>query len=181
MTHVAILRRVRAGCEAEFERALDDFFREALAEGATSGAQLIRPLPGATDRVYGVLRSFPGEHERDAFYASALFQRWNERVRPLVEEGAADRREFHGLEAFFRATAPAGGPPAWKLAVTTWVGVTLVTSLVIPTLGPVLGGWGLGFLVSNALLNVVIVATLTWVVMPILTRWVARWLTHPAR
>jgi uncharacterized protein len=96
--HVAVTRRVRPGCEAEFQQALREFVQESFAHGGVLGAGMFVPLPGSDSREYGVLRSFRNEQERDDFYKSPLFKTWQERVKTLTE-GEPVYRKFHGLEA----------------------------------------------------------------------------------
>jgi len=116
------------------------------------------------------LRTFVNEHERDRFYSSALFEEWQEHVAPLTE-GDRTYRELHGLEAWFRTAAP---PARWKMALLTWLGVW-PTSLVFGTLlGARLAG--LPLLVSSGIVAAVIVACLTWIVMPLLVRLFHFWL-----
>jgi len=49
---------------------------------------LVKPeqtTPGSASSEFGILRTFANEQERDAFYASPLFQAWKERIAPLTE------------------------------------------------------------------------------------------------
>jgi antibiotic biosynthesis monooxygenase (ABM) superfamily enzyme len=87
--------------------------------------------------------------------------------------GEPVRRRLHGLEAFFRDTRHAP-PPRWKMAVVTWMGVfpsVLLWSSLLPN---ALGG--LPHLAVVAIVNVFVVVTLAWGVMPLLTRMFAGWL-----
>ena len=63
--HVAITRRVRPGCETEFQQALREFFQASLAHGGVLGATMIVPPPGSDSREFGILRTFADEQERD--------------------------------------------------------------------------------------------------------------------
>jgi quinol monooxygenase YgiN len=83
--HVAITRTVKPGCEVAFEKAILSFFADAQGGTATLGAQLLRPLPGSESQTYGILRSFANEQDREVFYESDSFLRWQEAVKPLVE------------------------------------------------------------------------------------------------
>jgi quinol monooxygenase YgiN len=95
--HVAIIRRARPGCEAEFQHALREFFQASFAHGGVLGATMIVPPPGSDSREFGILRTFADEKERDDFYASPIFKTWDEKCRPL--------------EAWFRSpqNPPVGG------------------------------------------------------------------------
>src|SRR4051794_20163100 len=118
--HVAVLRRVRPGREAEFEAALAGFLEAAKAVAGSGHAHVVRPAePGS--REYGFSRTFASAADRDAFYGSDFYRNWNERIRPLVE-GEVRRQDINGLAAFFRE--PGSPPPKWKMALLTWLGVT---------------------------------------------------------
>lgn len=172
--HLAITRRVRAGCEAEFERTVRDFIRTSFSPGI-DGVHLLSPAPGSGSREFGILRSFASEADRAAFYRSPAFQAWESRIRALTE-GAPQHRRLHGLEAWFRAGTPP--PPRWKMAVVTYAGVFAVTLPLTLAVGPLLRAWPLPL--ANAVFNLVVVALLTWAVMPVLTRAARPWL-HSAR
>ena len=169
--HIAITRRVRSGCEAEFQQGLREFFQTSFAHSGVWGASMLTPPPGSDSREYGILRTFANEKERDAFYDSPMFKAWEERARTLTE-GEAVYRQLHGLEAWFRS--PHIPPPRWKMAVATFLGVFPVAMVLNLTLGPVIRSWP--FIISNAVFNACVVALLTWVVMPLVTRMLHRWL-----
>ncbi len=169
--HVAIIRRVRPGCEAEFQTALREFFQDSFAHSAVLGASMLVPAPGSTSREFGILRTFATTAERDAFYASSLFRDWDERAARLTE-GAPVYRQLHGMEAWFRSELTL--PPRWKMALVTFAAVYPLTSL----LPPLFGRWlaPLHPLLINVVTTSVIVGSLTWLIMPLLTRVLRGWL-----
>ena len=171
MVHVAIMRVVRPGSERDFEVQIERFFEEAARQPGVCGAYLIRPFAGSHSREYGVLRSFASEEDRDRFYASDLYRRWNEAVAQLVE-GGPQRRELHGLEAFFREHAPP--PPTWKMAVLTWVGVNPAVYIFSNAVPALFGD--LPMLIGLLVVNAFVVASLAWGFMPALTKLFRRWL-----
>src|SRR5215218_4581291 len=170
--HIAITRRVIAGREAEFQRALQEFFQSSFAHGGVLGASMLVPPPGSDSREFGILRTFADEKERDAFYASPMFKAWEEKARTLTE-GDPVYRQLHGLEAWFRSPNP---PPRWKMATATFLGVFPVAMVLNLTLGPTIKSWP--FILRNAFFNACVVMLLTWVVMPLVTRLLHGWL-HP--
>lgn len=174
MIHVAVTRTVREGREQEFEQRLIGFFGAAEKEPGTGGAFFIRSLTAGKPREYGILRAFDDSFAKKRFYDSALYREWNEAVRPLVECEPV-RRELHGLEAFFRRGA--APPPAWKMALLTWLAVNVAVfafSDVVPRVLP-----NLPRLLEMLVVNAFVVASLTWALMPLVTRLAARWL-HPS-
>jgi antibiotic biosynthesis monooxygenase (ABM) superfamily enzyme len=169
--HIAVTRQVKPGCAEEFEKALREFARESLREPSTTGVHLIGPVPGSSRSEYGILRSFESEEASRRFYDSEIFNHWQQRVSGLVIGDSIVRR-LHGLEAFFQDSKQ--GPPRWKMAIITWLGVfpsVLLWSRVLPQF---LGS--LPQLLVVAIVNVFVVITLAWAVMPTLTRILSPWL-----
>ena len=175
--HVAITRTVKTGCEEAFEKAIRTFFADSLGEPGTLGTQLLRPLPGSQSRTYGILRSFASEEDREAFYKSDRFIKWQDTVKPLVEENYS-RRDLHGLEAFFYDPSLIRHPPRWKMAFATWLGVWPTVYVLFSLVGPQLSGWP-PFL-ATGVVTLFVVPALTWVVMPALTRLMRPWLVRSA-
>jgi uncharacterized protein len=174
--HIAITRRVRPGCETEFQQALREFFQVSFAHDGVWGASMLTPPPGSDSREYGILRTFASETERDAFYESPMFKAWEERARTLTE-GEPVYRPLHGLEAWFRS--PHNPPPRWKMAVATFIGVFPLAMFLNLTLGPVISEWP--FVARNAVFNAFVVALLSWAVMPVVTRFLHGWLQPQSR
>jgi antibiotic biosynthesis monooxygenase (ABM) superfamily enzyme len=169
--HIAITRRVKPGCETEFQQALRDFLQESLAHGGVLGVHMLAPAPNSGLREYGILRTFANESEREAFYRSPLFAAWQARVAPLTE-GEPVYRQLSGLEAWFRT----GGslPPLWKMAVATLVGVYPTSLALSLTVDKAVDAWPL--LARSLVFAACMVILLTWVVMPAVTRVLHGWL-----
>ncbi|MEM0967397.1 MAG: DoxX family membrane protein [Verrucomicrobiota bacterium] len=181
MIHCLITRKVQRGKEADFEAAIRSFFSESIADANTTGAQLVTPLEDEKSNHYGILRSFPDEESRDAFYQSDSFRNWESHVEGFVE-GPAEHRELHGLEAFFREGGTSPPPPVWKMALVTWIGVNLVTTPLLMILMPILvGTYGLRFPFDNFAFNIFVVAALSWIVMPLIVKLSGKWLSKPPK
>jgi antibiotic biosynthesis monooxygenase (ABM) superfamily enzyme len=73
-------------------------------------------------------------------------------------------------------TAPA--PPRYKLALLTWAAAYTVITLILAVLGPAMAAWPLPL--RTLLLSAVMVAALTWVVIPVLSRLLRGWLASPS-
>lgn len=172
LIHVAITRRIKPGCEVEFQKALTEFFKTSFAHTGVHGVAMLTPPPGSHSNEYGIIRTFASEEERRSFYASPLFLAWKEKVAPFTE-GEPTYKDLHGLEAFFRGQT-ASDPPRWKMAVATYLGVVPVTIFTSQTVGRVLKDQN--FLVANLIGNAGVVFLLAWVVMPLITRILKRWL-----
>ncbi len=157
----------------EFQEALRGFFQDSFQHQGVLGATMIVPAPGSGAREFGILRTFADEKERDAFYASPLFEAWETKCAPLTEPESWTQRPLHGLEGWFRSIHHPP-PPRWKMAVATFLGVFPLAMGLNVTLGPLIRGWP--FVLRNAVFNAFVVALLAWVVMPIVTRCLHGWL-----
>ena len=60
------------------------------------------------------------------------------------------------------------------MAVATYLGVVPVIMGLSLTLGPLISSWN--FVLNNLVFNAFVVALLTWVVMPLITRVLHGWL-----
>lgn len=169
---LAVTRTVKPGREREFERQLALFAQLSLAEPGARWVQLLYPAPGSGSLDYGILRTFANATDRDKFYQSPLYLDWVRTIEPLVE-GEPKYRELHGLEAWFRHPHN-HEPPAWKMALATYLGVVPVVMFLAVTLGRWLDHWD--FVVRNFVFNAFVVVLLTWVVMPLITRSLHDWL-----
>ncbi len=171
--HVAITRRIKPGCEGEFQQALREFFQSSLSHAGVHGASMLVPPPGSSSPEIGILRTFANAGERDAFYTSPEFKAWEERIKPLTE-GESVRRTLNGLEAWFRDPQPAN-PPRWKMAFLTFIAVWPVSMAVPALLNPLIGARVPNILFAGAV-AAGIVLVLTWGAMPLLVRLARLWL-----
>jgi len=175
--YVATTRTVKPGHEQDFENAVFTFFSDASRDTATEGALLIRPLPGAESRTYGILRSFASDQDRKDFYESNKFAQLQQAINPYVEEDYS-RRELHGLEAFFYDPSISHQPPRWKMALVTWFGVWPTVYVVSNLVRSHVSDWP-SFLATGFVTFIVVLA-LAWGVMPTLTRLLRPWLLGSA-
>lgn len=167
--HVAITRKVLPGKEKEFKEALHRFMGESFKHDGVHGASIISGPDGDDDREIGILRTFKNKAERDAFYRSEHFKKWEEYASTVTEEPIY--RELNGLEAWFRSP---GAPPRWKMALVTLCGVFPTSIFLNLAVGPLIRG--LPLLIRLLIIAAAMVGILTWVVMPSLTRILRKWL-----
>jgi len=174
---VVATRRVKAGHEPAYEEWLGRLVREASAMPGYLGTNIQRPPPGGPREYTSVFRFDSVEHLR-AFEESELRRRALAEVAPYVEADAVWRK-LTGLELWF--TPPPGTvvpqPSRLRMAV---VMIAVVYGLVLSIgqlVGLVLGGapGQLRLLITIA----IEVFLMTYVLMPRLTRWLARWI-YPA-
>jgi len=176
---VCITRTVRPGYEAEFERALHDFVQRSLSLPGQHGVHIMRPAPGSGSREYGIVRKFASRDALTAFRTSPEYLEWNALAVELTE-GNGRVEELTGLESWFTLPgAPLRALPKWKMAIATFLGVFPVAMVLNLTLGRAIKSWN--FILGNALFNACVVALLTWVVMPVITRALHGWLHSDER
>lgn len=169
---VVVARRIRAGHEDEYERTMRDFVAWSLTQPGHQGLQVLRPLRGERD--YTVVSNFRDADTRRAYTGSSDYARWMERFAPMTE-GDPRIRELTGLEGF--VSMPGSGlrrPPPRKLAVATFLGVFPTSVFLGETIGPRIAPWPL--LARAAVFAAAMVAMLTWIVMPLVTRALHGWL-----
>ena len=77
-------------------------------------------------------------------------------------------------QALVPQPAAASRPPRYKLALLTWAGAYVVITAVLELLGPTMASWPLEL--RTLVLSILMVVTLTWLLMPALTRLFRPWL-----
>src|SRR5829696_1864082 len=169
-------RRVKPGREADFE---------AWAHGIVAAS---RQFPGhlsasvlddPSDREYHVLFSFADRRSLRAWLDSDERRRWLARVGELLE---ADQglQQLTGLETWFKlpgSNVPTmKPPPRWKMWLVSIIAVYPLVlafqALVVPTMA------GLPFPLRALMFPLVLLTLMTFVVMPVVTRVLRRWLDH---
>ena len=75
-------------------------------------------------------------------------------------------------------------PPRYKVALLTWIGIFPVITLLLSVLGPTLASRSV--VVRAFVLTACAIPIMTWIVMPIVTRFTGAWLhagprNRPAR
>lgn len=176
---VVVTRRVRAGREADYEAWLARLLRDAATLPGYLGATVSRPAPGAPREYTSVFRFDSVENLR-AFERSELRARALADVAALVEADAA-WQTMTGLEFWF--TAPPGtvvAQPSRARMALLLVGVVYVLVLSIGSIVGLVAG-ALPYPLRLLITISIEVALMTWVVMPPLTRRLARWLYPKAR
>ena len=68
-------------------------------------------------------------------------------------------------------------PPRYKQALVTWLGAYPLITLILWALGPVMQSWPLA--VRSLVVSALMVAGLSWLVLPVLMRALHGWLFRP--
>lgn len=175
---VVVTRRVKAGCETAYEAWLQRLLHDASSLSGYLGATVSRPT-GSSREFTSVFR-FDSVANLRAFETSALRHRALAEVIELVEADAV-WQQYTGLEFWF--TPPAGTvvpqPSRWRMALLMVIVVYALVLSIGSVVGMVLAPWPAPV---RLLVTIIIeVALMTWVIMPRLTRWLARWIYPSVR
>jgi antibiotic biosynthesis monooxygenase (ABM) superfamily enzyme len=167
-------RRVKAGREADFEAWAHGIVAAARQFPGHLGASVL-DAPGS--REYHILFSFADRRSLRAWLESAERHRWLAQLGDLLE---ADRglQQLTGLETWFKlpgSNVPTmKPPPRWKMWLVSLVAVyPLVLAfqvLLVPRMAK------LPLLLRALLFPLVLLTLMTFVVMPMVTRLLRRWL-----
>jgi antibiotic biosynthesis monooxygenase (ABM) superfamily enzyme len=175
-TTAVITREILPGREPDYQQ----WSRRLLAALADlpgyQGATLIGPPHGEPGRHMLILR----------FADKQSLRRWNdsEQRKALTSEAAAFSRHVYeepsSLETWF--AIPGMGavepPPRWKMALVTTPAAYVLILAILTVLSPISESWSRA--ASNAVVTVLMVALLTYVAMPLVTRLLRPWL-YPAQ
>ena len=172
-----VQRRIKSGSEARFESLMQEFLPFVLRQPGHLGINVIRLSPGS--REYTVLDRFASEDDRRRFTGSPEYRNWMSRLRE-VSEGDPEIDEMGGLAFWFTIPGrpPRKPPIKIKMALLTFVGVYPLSMLFPVLVIPMTPSW-LPW-IQGAVIAALIVASLTWIIMPALTRVFEKWL-FPAR
>jgi uncharacterized protein len=167
-------RRVKPGREADFEAWARGMVAAARQFPGHLGASVL-DAPGS--REYHILFTFADRRSLRAWLDSEERQRWLARVEELLE---ADRglQQLTGLETWFKlpgSNVPTmKPPPRWKMWLVSLAAVYPLVltfqAFVVPRMV------GLPLPVRALMFPLVLLTLMTFVVMPVVTRLLRRWL-----
>lgn len=174
---VLISRQVKPGCEAEFERVMDQIIATAATFKGYLGAHLVRPgdEQGVNDSLHHVVMAFDSDASLETWQNSPARALGLAAAAPFIE-GQALIRHVSGLAHWFqpRGEPRQAPPPRWKVAVVTWLGIFPTVFVLFLLLGDLLAPWPLWLRIL--VITLLVVGLMTWVVAPQLTRWLRPWL-----
>lgn len=169
-----ISHRIIPGRELGYEEWIKGIAADARTFEGHLGVSIFKPKPNESPDYVTVLR-FDNCHHLNNWLDSDLHQEWIERVKPLIQE-PAKVQILTGLEGWFdlpsRPIQPP--PPRYKMAVVTWLGVLITTTILSRLLAPL--GVYLPAVLMPLISTGLTVAALTYLIMPNLTRLFYPWL-----
>ncbi|MDX9759960.1 MAG: antibiotic biosynthesis monooxygenase [Bacteroidota bacterium] len=169
-----VRRRVKPGKEDEFEQWLKGVTRDAVTFPGHLGVGVIRPTSKKRPEFIIVFRFDTYDH-LIGWETSEIRRAWVQRVQPLIT-GETSVQRMTGLEYWFTAPGhPGSAPPKrWKMATVTWLALAPIVMIVQPLLTPLLAP--LPTWLQITIMAAVMVMTMTWIVMPQMTKLFSFWL-----
>ncbi|WP_371667667.1 antibiotic biosynthesis monooxygenase [Streptomyces sp. NBC_00289] len=167
--------RVRPGREQEFEEWTHGITRCVRRFPGSEGVSWLRPEDG--HRFHAVLR-FSDPHRLTAWLESPERADWHARIEGIATEIGSERQSTTGMETWFGLPGTTvQAPPRWKMVLTTFLAAYPFTLLIQWQLTPRTAAWPL--LLRAAVFPVLLLPTLTYLVMPRLSRLLRLWLYRP--
>jgi len=179
-----ITHRVRPDRREDFEGWIGGIVDEVARFPGHQGVTVLRP-GGESGTEYVLVVRFASYDDLRRWEESAERAEWVTRLEPLLAAESTFRTET-GLETWFqlpgeRVVVP---PPKWKMALLILAAIYPLLLIVVPLMGAVFDTPYLGvsitlgpeFLARTLATAVVLVALMTWVAMPFLTKLFRVWL-----
>jgi len=170
-----VRRKAKPGCEEAYEALVRAMFVDAAQFPGYLSTQLLPPENSGGE--YQILQRFATEADLAGWNASPQRKLWHERLR-AVAEGDPEYRLLTGLDAWFAPSSiPANSPPPkWRMTVVSWMGIFPTVSLLLWLVSPLLASWP--FLIRTAVFTALVALSMSYLVMPRLSRWMSWWLLN---
>ncbi|PZV08992.1 MAG: antibiotic biosynthesis monooxygenase [Leptolyngbya sp.] len=165
---------VRPGREQGYEEWVHGIAADARTFKGHLGVSTIRPHDH-THPEYVVILKFDRYGNLKTWLESDIRREWIERLQPLIEQPESIQT-LTGLETWFSLPNQPlkSPPPRYKMAIVTWMGVFVTLTVVSRLFAPILSN--LPILLNQLITTGLVVALLTYLIMPRLTRLFKRWL-----
>lgn len=169
-----ISHRVRSGREPGYEDWIHGISAAAKAFEGHQGVNVLRPSEHTQPEYVVVLRFDRYEHLKQ-WLESDTRQSWIQRLKPLIAK-PENIQTLTGLETWFSLprSSRKAPPPRHKMALVTWLGVFSTLAMLSRLLAPLLSR--LPLLINQWVTTGLVVFTLTYWVMPQLTKLFRKWL-----
>lgn len=171
---VVISRRVKPGCESNFEAFLAGVTAACAQFPGYLGSNIFRPASG-DDPEYRVIFKFDRLGNLRRWETSEERQKWFTQVEALTE-CPPNIQVLTGLETWFTLPGKVAivPPPRYKMALVTWLAVFPLITLISTVLQPQLGQFPIVLRVM--VITSIVVPTMTYLLMPQMTKILAWWL-----
>lgn len=170
---IDVIQKVKPGCEAEFEQVLTDLIEAAKAFEGHLGANIFRPSDRASPE-YRIVFKFNHLSNLRQWEESAMRRKLLERAKRLTV-GDSKWHTLTGLETWFtlstqQAIVP---PPRYKMLIVTCLAAFPTINIINVLLQPLKL---LPPLLRTLIATIILLALMTYVIMPRMTKLFAGWL-----
>jgi antibiotic biosynthesis monooxygenase (ABM) superfamily enzyme len=171
---VIVSRKVKAGREEDFETWVKGISEAAAKFPGHEGVTVTRPSKDNQEE-YVLIFRFDSYPHLKVWEDSDIRKDWLEKVK-LMSQGEAHVEKVTGLEYWFQLPGNAAKvpPPPYKMVVATIIGIYPTTLAVNMLIGPRFVA--IPLYPRVLILVIITVSLMTYVVMPLVTRFLARWL-----
>jgi antibiotic biosynthesis monooxygenase (ABM) superfamily enzyme len=167
-----IFRTVKPGRARTFEELAREVNAQLRRFPGHLGVDVIAPPPG--ERMYAVIVRFDGVANLKRWKESPELATFVARVDPICEPDSV-AKGLTGMEGWIAIPGrTVAAPPRWKSVIVSFLAaypaIALLQALVLPHFGFLPGA------AQGVLLGLLMCIALTYVLMPLLTRILAKWL-----
>jgi antibiotic biosynthesis monooxygenase (ABM) superfamily enzyme len=170
---VVVSRTVFPGHERDYDEWVRRLAAAARESPGNTGVTMLIPESGKSG-LHHVVMHFADEKSMLIWETSYTRQKLSHEADAFSR---SSRQEATGLETWFSIPEypELETPPRWKMAIVTFIGVYLLSVIIIPI--EEIFFKGANFYLLNILTVFLLVAILTWAVMPWFSRYIfRRWL-----
>ena len=166
-----ITRNINPGHEKDYDEWLRRYMILENKVPGYLGTTIIAP-GGKTSSVRYIINRFSDKESMDAWKSSP------EAIKLIQEANNFSTMHYTsvtGLETWFSVPDLKAivAPPRWKMAIVAFIGAYCISSIARYILGLYIG---LPPLLTNVLMNIILVIGLTYLMMPILSKLLRSWL-----
>lgn len=174
---VTISRRVKPECQEEFELFLVGITNACGQFRGHLGSNIFRPV-NSDDPEYRVIFKFDRLSNLRNWETSLERKQWFDIAEPLTVS-PPKIQVISGLETWFTLSGKPSitPPPRYKMALVTWLAVFPLITIISATLQQLLGM--LPLVLRVAIVTAIAVPTMTYLLMPQMTKLFAVWLYPP--
>ncbi|WP_036591032.1 antibiotic biosynthesis monooxygenase [Oceanospirillum maris] len=171
---VVVSRRVKSGCEVEFEK-----LSTAMSEAATKfqghlGSNMFRPA-STDDPEYRIVFKFRTPADLEKWQNSAERLAYLDNFEELLIE-PAKTEVLSGMVTWFTLPGqnPVKPPPKYKMTLVSWLALYPAVSIIFLVFGDLLQPVPL--LLRTMIITGFLMPLMSYILMPRFTRWFAFWL-----
>jgi len=172
-------RRAKPGCEAALGNVIDRLAKAMAEAPGYEGVAILGPQAGHPP-IYTMVAHFASQADLDAWVSSEVRGRLYAEAQE-VSVGGLNVQQAAGLEAWFQMPGQplVVPPPRYKMAIITWAAIfpllvlaNLIAAQLLSRVSPP---------VRLIPVSVALIALMTWIVMPRMTKWFRFWLYPEAK